>query len=335
MSVPVSVIVPTYNRASLIGETLESILDQSGPPAEVIVVDDGSTDETEAVVRRFPSTVRYHRIENAGSPNARNVGVAHAQSPWIAFCDSDDLWTRDKLAKQLALHEQTGVEYSFTNFRIVSEGTWTEQTKFDTAPPGFFDEFLLASGGLVAHRPYYDDLLRFQPVFPSTVLISKDLFRRVGSFKPELGRVRSEDWEFTLRCVQHYPIGVVTEPVVGIRKHNSNISGDGYKQVRSEVGILLYALANHSVSQRSRTLIAEQIIERSIEAGGCGFDRGDLEGCTKWYSSVPRPKLDRKARLKLVIASSPKPIGALLRELVLGLAAAQRLLLGESSKVSA
>ena len=110
MTDSISVVVPTYNRASLIGETIESILSQSYPPAEVIVVDDGSTDATESTIRSFPSTVKYYRIENSRTPAARNFGVSQAASPWIAFCDHDDLWTRDKLANQIALHHELGIE---------------------------------------------------------------------------------------------------------------------------------------------------------------------------------------------------------------------------------
>jgi glycosyltransferase involved in cell wall biosynthesis len=316
MSVPISVVVPTYNRASLIGATLESILDQSCAPAEVIVVDDGSTDETESIVRRFPSMVKYYRIENSGACAARNFGVSRAASPWIAFCDSDDLWTREKLAKQIALHQQGGVEYSFTNFRIVTGGIWKEQTKFDTAPPGFFSDFQPTPEGLIAHRPYYDDLLRFQPIFPSTVLMSKRFFEKVGGFKLELGRNSAEDVEFNLRCTQHWPIGAIAEPVVGIRKHESNISGDNYRTNCDGLELLHYVLQTHTLSQRSRELIARRIIECGISAGERAFALADFKGCTKLLSGVPRAQMGSKTRLKFLIASCPRPIARTLHALV-------------------
>jgi glycosyltransferase involved in cell wall biosynthesis len=324
MSVPISVVVPTYNRASLIGATLESILDQSCAPAEVIVVDDGSTDETESIVRRFPSMVKYYRIENSGACAARNFGVSRAASPWIAFCDSDDLWTREKLAKQIALHQQGGVEYSFTNFRIVTGGIWKEQTKFDTAPPGFFSDFQPTPEGLIAHRPYYDDLLRFQPIFPSTVLMSKRFFEKVGGFKLELGRNSAEDFEFTLRCLQHWPVGAITEPVVGIRKHESNYSGDNYLNTCGQIEILQLALQSHTLSRRSQELIAEQIIVRSIGAGEGAFERADFKSCTKLLSRVPHAQMGFKARLKFLIASCPRPIASKLHALVSRFSAALR-----------
>lgn len=103
MSVTVSVVVPTYNRADLIGETLERILAQTVPPAEVIVVDDGSTDDTPAVLARFGARIRVERIENSGEIDARNHGIRLARGTLIAFCDSDDLWEADHLARMVAL----------------------------------------------------------------------------------------------------------------------------------------------------------------------------------------------------------------------------------------
>lgn len=332
MTDSISVVVPAYNRASLIGETLESILSQSYAPAEVIVVDDGSTDETESLIRSFPSTVKYYRIENSGAPAARNVGVSHAVSPWIAFSDSDDLWTHDKLAKQIALHQQFGIEYSFTNFRIVSEGVWRKETKFDDAPPGFFSEFETAQNGLIARRPFYDGILRFQPIFLSTVLISRRLFESIGGFVPEMCGSPSEDLEFTLRCVQHCPIGAITEPLVGIRKHEFNISGDSFRQTCGEIEILRYALENHTISQQSREIIGEQIIERSLEAAGEAFVRADFAGCKQCFSAVPRAQMDCKSRTKLLIASLPKPVASALRAMAASLASLRRCLQGSSSQ---
>src|SRR5579872_1896806 len=116
MTAGVSVVIPTYNRATLIGDTIDSILRQTVPPAEVIVVDDGSTDDTAAVVARYGGAVRYHRIENSGPGVARNIGVSLARSPWIAFCDSDDIWLPIKQERQLRLQALCPeVESSFTD----------------------------------------------------------------------------------------------------------------------------------------------------------------------------------------------------------------------------
>ncbi len=253
-----------------------------------------------------------------GVCGARNLGVSIARSPWISFCDDDDLWTREKLSKQLALHAQYDLEYSFTNFQIVSDGKWNQQTKFDTAPQGFFDGFESVPQGLIARRPYYDDLLQFQPIFPSTVMTSKRFFESLGGMRPELGINPSEDLDFTLRCVQHSPIGAITEPLVGIQRHESNYSGDNYLNTCGQIDILNLALRTHELSEHSRELIAEQIIVRSIEAGEGAFARAEFKRCTELMSQVPRAQLSSKARLKLLIAAFPEPIAKTLHGLLLG-----------------
>ncbi|MEZ5218801.1 MAG: glycosyltransferase family 2 protein [Ilumatobacteraceae bacterium] len=93
----ISAVIPAYNRAELLGRAIESALTQTRPPAEIIVSDDGSTDNTEEVASRYPVT--YVRQANQGASEARNFGVRHASQPWIAFLDSDDYWMPDHLER--------------------------------------------------------------------------------------------------------------------------------------------------------------------------------------------------------------------------------------------
>ena len=95
----ISVVIPTFNRGHLIGRAIESVLWQSRQPAEIIVVDDGSTDDTQAQVAAFGRAVKYLFQQNSGASMSRNRGVAEASSEWIAFLDSDDLWAKDYLAR--------------------------------------------------------------------------------------------------------------------------------------------------------------------------------------------------------------------------------------------
>jgi glycosyltransferase involved in cell wall biosynthesis len=101
----VSVVIPTYNRARLIGRAVDSALGAVGPGDEVIVVDDGSTDDTEAVLASYGDHIRYVRTPNGGAGKARNRGVEEARCPLIAFLDSDDLWAEDKLRLQRSVME--------------------------------------------------------------------------------------------------------------------------------------------------------------------------------------------------------------------------------------
>jgi glycosyltransferase involved in cell wall biosynthesis len=99
--VPVSVIIPAYNAEAFVGEAIVSVLDQTYPPEEIILVDDGSTDATTMVATRF-AEVTVIPQDNAGPGSARNTGLRHASRPFVAFLDADDLWPSDKLERQFS-----------------------------------------------------------------------------------------------------------------------------------------------------------------------------------------------------------------------------------------
>jgi hypothetical protein len=118
MTEDVTVIIPTYNRASLVGRAIRSVLASTSPQDEVIVIDDGSTDNTEAVVNAFGDAVQYVRIENRGVGGARNFALRLATRPLVSFLDSDDEWATDKLTLQRAVMTKSpDVVLSFHNLQ--------------------------------------------------------------------------------------------------------------------------------------------------------------------------------------------------------------------------
>lgn len=118
----VSVVVPTFNRANTLAETVESILAQSYRPLELIVVDDGSHDNTAQAIQPYldkDPRVSYLAKPNGGVASARNMGVRHAQGEFIAFCDSDDIWKPDKLARQVPLFQDPVVSLVYTGVMLL------------------------------------------------------------------------------------------------------------------------------------------------------------------------------------------------------------------------
>ncbi len=310
MRCPVSVLIPTYNRAHVLPETVDSILSQSLPPSEVIVVDDGSTDATQGCLRTFGDRVRYVRTENGGVTRARNIAAELSTYPYLAFCDSDDLWRKDKLEIQMDMHSRyPALPFSFTNFCTVSDGVWAKKTKFDDAPPGFFPRGLEGDElYFLCEEPLYNKLLEFQPIFPSTHVIKRDFFRNIGGYLDNLGRNPSEDLEFALRCAQHAPVGVVREAVVGYRKHETNFSGDSYKTTKGQIEILTYALSKHSIDDVTRSLILEQIDRRRVYASYDAFRRREFKEVVNLLSGTPSSYFDFKTRLKFWVSRMPEPI---------------------------
>lgn len=319
MKVPVSVLIPTYNRSHLLPETIDSILSQTSAPSEVIVVDDGGTDDTEGALKPFRNRVTYVRVENGGECRARNVAASFATCPYLAFCDSDDLWRKDKLEIQMDMHlkKHPDLSFSFTNFVLVSGGKWSSHTKFEDAPSSFFAWCQDVNATyFICNHPLYDLLLRFQPIFPSTIIITKSFFSRIGGYTEHLGRVLSVDLEFDLKCAQHAPIGVVNEPVVGIRKHEGNISGNAYTQTKGEIDILKYALENHDIGENTRSIIGEEIRIRSIDAAYGAFRKQHFEEVLRLLQDVPSTMLDSKTKLKYRISKLPVTIAKLAHSLV-------------------
>lgn len=167
----VSVIIPTYNRAGCIGDAIESVLAQTYIDYEIIVVDDGSTDETRKVLERYGDRIRYFYQENAGVSAARNLGVRQARADLIAFLDSDDRWTPVKLKLQIPLMDGPDV--------VLSASNWA----YDSAATQAFDDLQLDSVTLRLDDPL-TLLSRFEGhrLWLPTWIIRRSALMRVGSF---------------------------------------------------------------------------------------------------------------------------------------------------------
>ena len=123
----VSVIMPSYNTAKYIGESIESVINQTYPNWELIIVDDCSTDDTEDVVRGYltDSRIRFLKNEkNSGAAISRNYALREAKGKWVAFLDSDDVWLPEKLETQIAFMLENGYKFTCTDYRIRLNGTW-------------------------------------------------------------------------------------------------------------------------------------------------------------------------------------------------------------------
>ncbi len=159
----ISVLIPTYNSAIYIGEALESVLQQTRKDFEIIVVDDGSTDETRHIVESFSDSVKYFYQENAGIGTARNRCVQLSAREFLAFLDADDVWLPDKLDLQLREFEaDDSLEAVFGMVKQVLQTEWKQETAKQTV--------------------YEDDEELFKGYAPGTMLIRRQSFLRVGMF---------------------------------------------------------------------------------------------------------------------------------------------------------
>lgn len=211
----VSVVIPCFNAEAYIGATLRAVLAQAGVTLEVIVVDDGSTDDSaRQVAEAFPQ-VRVLRRTNAGVAAARNAGIAAASHDWIAFCDADDIWLPGKLSAQFeALAAAPQARMSYTSWEV-----WFSETPEPRA----------AELQALAHvdRPgptgwLYPELLLDCVVWTSTVLAHRSVFDEVGVF--DTGLRIGEDYDLWLRASRVTRIERVTRPLALYRQHPASIT---------------------------------------------------------------------------------------------------------------
>jgi GT2 family glycosyltransferase len=233
----VSVVIPSYNRAHLIGETIESVLAQTYRPVEIIVVDDGSRDDTRAVVQRYGPEVRYLYQSNAGVSAARNTGLAAARGEFIALLDSDDIWLPWKLAAQVALlRRYADVGMVWTDMRAIDEGGYLLHDRYlrefyATYRTVRIEDVCEHAGSLgdawedapadVAAAPFYmgdifSPMILGNLVHTSTVLLRRERVGVTGGFDTTL-QPAGEDYEYHLRTCSHGPVGLLDTASIDYR----------------------------------------------------------------------------------------------------------------------
>lgn len=195
----VSVIIPTYNRNWCIKRAIDSVLGQDYPYIEVIIVDDGSSDETLDTIYQYLENEKVYLLHtpHRGVSAARNKGIAKARGQWICFLDSDDEWLSHKISSQM--------DFAHNNplYKIIhGEEIWVRNGK--------------RVNPKLRHRKgggnQFERSLELCVISPSTVMIHRDLFEKVGMFDEEM--IVCEDYDLWLRITLHYPVGFINDPLI-------------------------------------------------------------------------------------------------------------------------
>ena len=193
----ISVVIPSYNRKDFLKRSIDSAINQTKKPLEIIVVDDGSTDGTEAMIKSDYDFVKFIKQKNKGVSAARNIGIKVSIGEWICFLDSDDEWKKDKLEKQInAMKSNPGYKFFHSNEIWIKNGLRINQKK--------------------KHKKYggdiFDKCLDICRISPSSVMIGKTVFDEVGNFNEDL--VVCEDYELWLRICDKYRVFFIDEPLI-------------------------------------------------------------------------------------------------------------------------
>jgi len=227
----ISIITPTYNRATSLPRALESIFDQTFKNWEIIIIDDGSTDTTQEILKKFQeqnkNVICIKHDKNKGVTAARNTGLHEAKGDYIAFLDSDDVWLPQKLEKQLEVFNRSpDIGLVYTGALFINEKGGEQRIKNATVE-GYI----------------YEQEIAFNPIgSPSRVMVKREVFEKVGMFDENFSVL--EDWEMWIRITKTYPVRSINEPLIHYFESADSMSINteklisGYKNLWNKIDLV-------------------------------------------------------------------------------------------------
>jgi len=254
----VSAIIPTYNYARYVAAAVESVLSQSFDDLEIVVVDDGSTDETRETLRHLSTRIRYVPQAHRGLAATRNAGIRVSRGRYLAFLDSDDLWLPDKVSMQVArLDAEPAVGLVYTEATLFNDESPTE------IPHSFWSDH---PSGKILPR-----LLRHNVVPSPTPMVRRELFEQVGPFDERLSAC--EDWDMWIRIAQVSEFSYVDRVLAKYRVHAANMSLDHERMMTNGLRVLEKAFSSPNLSPEIKRLRRSIISRRHADyALGCFYE---------------------------------------------------------------
>jgi len=269
MKPTVSVIIPTYNRWPMVGAAVDSVLAQSFREFELIVVDDGSTDDTASELEKLGSLVRYVHQERRGVSAARNLGASQSHGRLIAFLDSDDLWQKDKLKIQVHFMQRSPeVQICQTDEIWLRRGVRVNPRMKHRKPSGdIFEESL----GLCL-------------VSPSAVMLTRELFDRSGGFDESLPVC--EDYDLWLRIARYYPVPLIEQRLVIKRGgHSDQLSHSMWGMDRYRV-MALQKLLRSGMAGSRRAMVCRVMQHKIAVLARGAYKRGKVAEGERYESML-------------------------------------------------
>ena len=263
-----TVIIPVYNRQVTIGRAIDSVLNQTHPADEVIVVDDGSTDDTKNIINSYGNRIRYFTQPNYGVSSARNTGIRNARGDWLAFLDSDDCWVPEKLAFQLeAARKQPGCRIVHTDELWIRNGKRVNQKKYHRK-----------SGGMI-----YEMCLPRCVISPSSVMIHHSIFSEYGLFSEDLPAC--EDYEMWLRICRTEPVHFIDKPLIyKYGGHDDQLSRSFPAMDRFRVRVLMEQLAFAPLLRSHLHALLQVLIKKLEILENGSWKRGSIAAARYYHT---------------------------------------------------
>ncbi len=264
----ISVMIPTYNRAHVLPRALDSVLNQTLSPKEIMVIDDGSTDGTRTLLSRYTNIKILHQ-SNSGVSAARNRGIETALGQWLTFLDSDDEWLPDKLEKQWQAVIHDGKKVSHTEEIWIRNGKRVNPMKKHQKYGGWI----------------YEKCLPLCVISPSSVMIHRSVFDDVGVFDESLEVC--EDYDLWLRICAKYPVLFIKDPLlIKYGGHHDQLSRRYWGMDRFRVKALEKALTSNTLTDEQRKLTVDMLIQKCKIIIQGMKKRGKKEEATQWIDQM-------------------------------------------------
>lgn len=309
MNLGVSFIIPVYNGARFIGETLGHIFAQTVPAHQVIVVDDGSTDNLDQALAPWRNRIELIRIPNSGVNVARNTGAARATGSWLAFMDSDDIPLPKFVESQFRLIEASGnARSSIVDCKDVVNGVWAERSHFSYAPEDFWNVRRRDFGeaGYVIDESLAEKAPRYQPTIPSACMVSRALFLEMDGWDLRMNRVvGGQDTEFHFRQLDHPPIAVAPKVLLGYRKHASSWTADELRALAGDIVTWRRIAEEFELGRKKAPAIEEALQHMTIDLLTTAFNRRRFDICREWKIRDKTTRLPASLRARMALTGLP------------------------------
>jgi glycosyltransferase involved in cell wall biosynthesis len=267
--VKVSVVIPCYNAAPWISETLESVYAQEFDDFEVIVVDDGSTDNSSEIIRGFPS-VNYIKKPNGGAGSARNLGIKSSCGEFIAFVDADDLWVPEKIRHQVEQLLSNGYRWGYSDANVIDGDSGRRLYRFSELNPQYSGDIL--------------EPLAFNDFIPSpTPIVRRNVFEEVGYFNESEKLRKREDWDMWLRISARYPVDLISKPLASYRVHITSSTGDEslLDTLRGQIAVIERAVSREERLSGLRNRVVSHLYTNT---GRAFAGREDIKAAREMFS---------------------------------------------------
>lgn len=290
-TVSLTVVIPTYNRSGYVQDCLVALRKSGVPDLEVIVSDDGSTDDTREVVAATDPAAKYLWQPNSGTPaTARNAAFAVSRGRYVGFLDCDDAWLPDAPARAVQLldrHPEVDALFADARMGNPDQGyvSWIEsagQDEFFRLPhrepePGF----RVLEGG-----PFFRRMAMRNPVFIGATVVRREAFAAAGGFDPEL--CGAADWELWLRMAHRFTWGYMAEPLAVYTRHLDNMSSNFDAMTAEFVRALRNVLAKCDLSGSDRSYIYDRLAAQLFGYAYLAYDRGDKAEARRRFAAAIR-----------------------------------------------